>query len=216
MGDKAILASIIEYYSIKYKNIEIAVSSLYPFVTQKTLLELGFQKRVKIIYVYSLAFLHYCQVSDEVIMGGGPLMGIDTLGIPLVAFQLAKLYHHKRTIFGCGIGPLKQKKHIKYVKKILLLSTKIAVRDSASAKWIQNHIHKKLAIQIVSDPSIAYLKKHYTKNPSKPQKILACFLREWTERVCRSNVVEKSLKRKKLFLSLKLPMPLKSSLTNKE
>ena len=88
VGDKAILGSVIQYYKNLYKDCSLIISSIYPFITKRTIKELNVE--AEIVATNSYDFLIKCASSDEIVMGGGPLMSIDALSIPLWAFKVGK------------------------------------------------------------------------------------------------------------------------------
>ena len=152
VGDKAILGGILSHY--QNLPVKLIVASLYPFVTLQTLKELGVQADV--VNTHSWQFIKYSAVSDEVIMGGGPLMDLEQLSIPLLAFSIAKGFHRKRIVWGCGLGPLTQSKYLDAVKKILALATDVKLRDRDSVVWAQDLTGRK-DIVLIDDPAKEYV-----------------------------------------------------------
>lgn len=185
VGDKAILGQIIDdMYDIYGHNISIIVSSLFPIITRRTLNELNVTENYKVVNVYSEEFISYIKGSDLVIMGGGPLMDIDEVCIPYIAFKLAKKNRKKTIIYGCGLGPLNSDKHISAVKDLLSLSDEIKVRDHKSAKLASEWMSGLEGVEMIGDPAKRYISKFKCRNVEsdsdiKP-KILTCFLRELT------------------------------------
>lgn len=181
-GDKAILGDIIRRLKGANPKTRIAVASLYPFVTKRTLYELGVED-VRIIKTYSMEYLDACRTSDAVIMGGGPLMGMEPLGFVLTAFSVGRRTNVPCIIEGCGIGPLRAEEHILAVKEILRLSTNIRVRDEASLSWVTEETGRKDAV-CAGDPAANFVKDWKKKNPGKLKAekgdYVACFLREIT------------------------------------
>lgn len=182
VGDKAILGGIFNFYKNKYNNnVAFYISSIYPFVTEKTIKELN-QPGSKVIPFNSFDFAKYAAKADEVVMGGGPLMDLELLAIPLWAFKIAKLFGKKTVIFGCGLGPLKNTKYINAVQQILMLSDEIKLRDSKSVEYAKSILKINRNDIVNSGDSatdyIISIEKNYENIPKKP--ILACFLREWT------------------------------------
>lgn len=180
VGDKAILGGIINYYQNKLGyDINIKISSLYPCVTLNTTKEL--KVKAEVVPVYSYDFIKTSANSEYIIMGGGPLMDLDVLFIPLIAFSIGKATHAKNIIHGCGIGTLNKEKHIFQVKKILSLSSEASFRDKTSTLYAKEKFNYNFA-EYVNDPSIDYLKilqNSLNFNNLKRENILACFLREW-------------------------------------
>ncbi|KZL90192.1 polysaccharide pyruvyl transferase family protein [Clostridium magnum] len=179
VGDKAILGGIIDHYKNKYKDIKIYVSSLYPFITERTLYELNVDAVV--VPVYCEEFYKYSSISSEVIVGGGPLMELEELALIEWAFKLAKDNHNTTTVYGCGIGPLYSDSKIGAVKEILKLADNIYLRDDKSIEFAKSLGFDDKSLKNIGDPSIKYIKKVSEETKAmKEDKKLSCFLRELT------------------------------------
>ncbi len=180
-GDKAILGNIASRLLAANKNTKITIASIFPFVTKRTLSELGID--AAIVKTYSEKYLHACENADVVIMGGGPLMGMEPLGFVLEAFLTARKFNIPAVVEGCGIGPLSQKAHIAAVKEILRLSTAIRVRDTTSLAWVIGETGRNDAV-CTGDPAVGFVEDWKNRNPkhldASKQNHFACFLRELT------------------------------------
>ena len=198
VGDKAILGGIVEYYKQQFRDkFKLSISSIYPLVTRKTIEELGILAEV--IPYYSRKYIETAASYDVTVMGGGPLMEMNALAIPLNAFRIAKRHKKERVIFGCGIGPLYNQYFIKKVKKILRLATSIKLRDTASAN-IAKEFSPNQSIEMIGDPAKAYLQEKFIKNNVENKKpILACFLREWSHEYARNKSKNEYLEMRKNF-----------------
>jgi MoaA/NifB/PqqE/SkfB family radical SAM enzyme/polysaccharide pyruvyl transferase WcaK-like protein len=204
VGDKAILAGIISELKEKNKDIGFIVTSLFVPITSRTISELGFNN-VIVIPVYSIEFIEYLKGSDTIIMGGGPLMDLDELALPLISFKIGKYYNKTNIVFGCGIGPLYIKKNKKAVKDIISLADEIMLRDENSRKEVLKWTNNSKEIKLISDPAKKYIISIANSSEITPIKstIMKCFLREWTPEYCRELSTENFLKKKKeLELSL--------------
>lgn len=177
VGDKAILGGIINDYKARYPDAEFAVTSLYPFLTERTLRELNIDAAV--VPVYSPKFLKACASCDEVVMGGGPLMDIGELGVILTAFTIAASKGRRRTVYGCGVGPLNGVFCIDAVRRILNLADRVTLRDRASVEYAKQ-LTGRQDIACVGDPAGGYVlvRKQALPMPDK-RPLLACFLRQW-------------------------------------
>jgi len=111
-------------------------------------------------------------------MGGGPLMDIEDLAIPLHAFRLAKKYGKRTIVYGCGLGPLLKQRSNEAVKSILLNSDEIKLRDNKSIDYAKNKLGITSDISLSGDPAKVYLRRYPIKTSNS--KILRCYLREWT------------------------------------
>jgi len=180
VGDKAILGQIISDLHQKYQNVRILVTSAYPFVTKRTLKELKAYD-VQVVELFNSQALEWAVLADETIMGGGPLMEMEWLSIPLWLFSFAKRHVRKTVVWGCGIGPLYTKKAIDAVVGILKLADKITLRDSASADWAMVHSDRR-DLTVIEDPAIPYIRSRYKAERQECKNgELACFLRELTQ-----------------------------------
>lgn len=201
IGDKAIVGDIIKRLKIENPRIKITIASLYPFVTIRTLYELG-EEDIEIVKTYSQEYIKACQSSDVVIMGGGPLMGMEPLGFVLTAFTEARKVNIPCIIEGCGIGPLSKSEHIFAVKEIIRLSSQIRIRDKASIKWINRNTSRLDAI-CTGDPAARYVEqwKNEALNGKKfvKERYFACFLREITLEYANCKSHNSFLKFKKRF-----------------
>ena len=178
VGDKAILKGIIDDYLQKYGyNINIWISSLFPFVTERTIKELAIDARI--IPVYNQLFFECAAKANEVIVGGGPLMEIQELSLILWAFHISKKNGNHNLIYGCGIGPLHTDEGIQAVKEILEMSDEIWLRDTKSLEIAKKIMNIKKPICTVLDPSILYIRKIQAKiSPQKINYKVSFFLRE--------------------------------------
>ena len=181
-GDKAILGGIYKKIKKEFPKHKIIISSLNPLITNKTIKELKIN--AEIINVYSYKFIRYSSISDIVIMGGGPLMDIEALWIPLWAFKLAKKKKRRTIIFGCGLGPLYMERYKKVVKEILCLADDIWLRDNESLIYAKSILENANSIKVIKDPAIPFIKSLKKNNEIRQQKYLSCFLREWTFEYC--------------------------------
>jgi MoaA/NifB/PqqE/SkfB family radical SAM enzyme/polysaccharide pyruvyl transferase WcaK-like protein len=177
VGDKAILGGIIDQLNEKYEyNYHLVIASIYPFITERTVKELKIN--AQIIETYTADLINYSKSSDVVIMGGGPLMDLEDLAIPLRAFQHAKKSGKKTIIYGCGLGPLTKPKYINAVKEILNLADEIKLRDNKSISMAHNQFQIKKEIALSGDPAKVYLQR-YAQQPTSGSSILRCYLRGW-------------------------------------
>lgn len=178
VGDKAILAGIVDYYKLEFNNeVEFVIGSLYPFITKRTCYELSINATVVSTKTFEL--LAYAKSSDIIVMGGGPLMDLNELYVPLLGFKVAKAYRKKTVVFGCGIGPLKFEKFEAAVKDILMHSDEIKLRDQKSIEIAKSYGITS-EIEFFGDPAIRYLKAISDTLAEEKENIITCYLRDWT------------------------------------
>lgn len=175
VGDKAILASIINDYKAKYgDNVHFTVASIYPFISVRTREELG--ENFDIVASFSRDFVDACASADEVVMGGGPLMDLEELSIPLWAFYIGKKHGAKTIVYGCGLGPLAKKRYQDTVQKILSLADTVMLRDEKSQKLAQD-LRPALSSTVVDDPAKKFVARYRNSESTREPK-LALFLRD--------------------------------------
>jgi len=175
VGDKAILKGIVDYYRSK-GDFTFAISSLYPFITERTIYELNIEASV--IPVYSEKFFQYSASSYIICVGGGPLMELEELSLIMWAFKTAKRHNKKTHIFGCGIGPLYTDEKKNAVKEILTLADTIELRDKKS-KELALEMYPLCDISVIPDPSVKVISEQKIIS-TKKNSILACYFRELT------------------------------------
>ncbi|MEY8211141.1 MAG: polysaccharide pyruvyl transferase family protein [Gammaproteobacteria bacterium] len=141
IGDRAILAGLISFFSKSFKSFEIKLGSLYPFFSERTLNEdCAFYKEITgkgyDIKIFNSKkpkeLVNAIKNSDLIVMGGGPLMDLNELFMVEYAFKKAKKLGVKTALLGCGVGPLFNKKYRKSVLEISLHSDIHILRDSQS------------------------------------------------------------------------------------
>ncbi|MCD4675271.1 MAG: polysaccharide pyruvyl transferase family protein [Desulfobacula sp.] len=183
LGDKAILGGIIDNLiqaGISLKNITIA--SLNVNYTRLTLHQMQLTD-VKVIDSYKLKSSHkMIDSQDAFIFGGGPLCDIEPLVDMYTIFRKSKSYGKLNIIYSCGIGPLKLKRYIKTLNKILDISDIVFFRDRYTIDKYTKVVPalKQHRNKIFVDPAVAWIKNNYT-NVNKIQKneyIMVC-IREW-------------------------------------
>lgn len=168
LGDRAILEGIIKILEQVEKQNNIFLGSLYPFFSERTLLEeKPFMERMEIQSSITLfdersgsELRKYIRYSDLVIMGGGPLMDILEVDIIDAAFSYAKKLKKQTGVIGCGIGPLNRKEYRKSVYNILKNSDISIFRDSnslISARTLNQEFGKAInedTLYFSSDPAV--------------------------------------------------------------
>lgn len=178
VGDKAILGGIINHYQKKFgSGVEFIIGSLYPFITIRTCEELNIT--AKVVSTKTMDLIRYSKSSNEVVMGGGPLMDLEVLFVPYLGFKIAKLYNKKTTVFGCGIGPLKYEKYSKVVNEILKLADDVKLRDRKSIA-IYEAFNFKTEAEFFGDPAKGFVLSRSKAINVEKEKVLSCFLRDWT------------------------------------
>lgn len=99
VGDRAILAGLFSFFNKSFSHFEIQLGSLYPFFTERTLLEdygfynVAIKKNLEVSIFDSTKPKELDKAiakSDLILMGGGPLMDLSQLYMIEYAFKRAK------------------------------------------------------------------------------------------------------------------------------
>lgn len=208
VGDKAILLGIIKSLRSELGDFDLTVASINPFLTKQTLFELGVSGRV--IGTDDIELIRFAKFCDKVIMGGGPLMGLNELYIPLVSFYVAHYCRKTAIVHGCGIGPFKLDSHKKAVGQILKYASRILLRDSDSVKYAKEEFN--CSGELSGDPAQIVLREIATernKNGRTSKKVMACFLREWTWEYDQNSSSEFEFREKRKHFELGLAKKIK-------
>lgn len=142
IGDRAILAGLLNVMSDVFPSLSIRVGSLYPVLTERTLLEdeefyqeLANGKLEEISVFDSRSpwqLSRHIKNSDLLIVGGGPLMDIAEMGMLEYAFTKARSCHIRSLLLGCGWGPLTKKTMIHTALNLVKMAVGCVFRDSTS------------------------------------------------------------------------------------
>lgn len=194
IGDRAILAGLISFFSKSYETFEIKLGSLYPFFSERTLNEdYSFYKKITTkdikIDIFnskdSYALTSAIKESDLVVMGGGPLMDLDELFMVEYAFKKAKKLGKKTALLGCGVGPLFNKKYRKSVLNISQSSDITILRDKKSIDNLEE-IYKEYnvfldsaKIQSSYDPAVEAVLEYNKHHKEEKEEYIAINLREF-------------------------------------
>ena len=170
IGDRAVLAGILNMILRQGEVDEIFLGSLFPFFTERTLFEdrsfwknvLRMDPRVSIFDSRMSGELEaHINRSDLVVVGGGPLLHIDPMYMLAYAFKYAKRKGVKTIIMGSGVGPIFKKKFKKILVQLFQFSDRVILRDPVSLENIRE-IYEELGqpldetnISVSVDPAIA-------------------------------------------------------------
>lgn len=180
LGDKAILAGIINVLKEINPNTHFTISSYVPYHTEETMLSIS-TKSYDVIGKKFKEKVKKMKKSQVVIFGGGPLMDIEDVNDVLFEFILAKILRKKTVVFGAGIGPIKDLRLKTIIKRIFQLSDVIVLRDEkGSLKY--NELIDGLDYKIIIDPSVVYLRQKLDSQTSD-EYVLMC-IRDWPEVYC--------------------------------
>jgi polysaccharide pyruvyl transferase WcaK-like protein len=146
IGDRAILAGLLKIFEEAFGSFEITLASLFPFFSERTIKEDDSFYRdilreipdVKIVDSRNFAVMRRNIVkSDLIIMGGGPLMDLETLYLIEYVFKKAQKSAKRTALLGCGVGPLFKEKYHKAVLNIFQNTDLAVLRDVKSLENIE-------------------------------------------------------------------------------
>lgn len=180
LGDKAILAGIVNTLKEEVENIDIVLVSLYPYVSEMTRSQMRELNGIHIVDAkkgVSLAAL-----ADLIVLGGGPLMAINETAEILAIFKKAKDAGKKTLIAGCGVGPLGDGWVNKNIIEILRNSDARIYRDEKS-KITAKSLGLDVSLDLVAeDPAFTWLESIEQDLNDKPikneEKVLLLGLRD--------------------------------------
>lgn len=147
IGDRAILAGLLSFFTRAFGAFEIKLGSLFPFFSERTIHEDHefweelCRHNIKIELFnsrHSKELDRAISESDFVAMGGGPLMDMHDLYMIEYAFKRARKLGKKTALLGCGVGPLYGKSYRKSVLEIAKNSDLIILRDSLSKDYLRD------------------------------------------------------------------------------
>jgi len=172
LGDVAILDGILSVLKDVSENCEVLLGSLHPFFCERTLYEekTVFAKtapNVKIKIFDSLCLHDRKKAvgsSDLVVVGGGPLMGLEALHMIKNCFLIAQKKHIPTMILGCGVGPLHQKKYVELVDEIVQLTDYVSFRDKLSCNSAKTLFKAKKEYFNLGDPAVISIEQYKKEN----------------------------------------------------
>ncbi|NPV38358.1 hypothetical protein BREVNS_0806 [Brevinematales bacterium NS] len=212
IGDRAIVAGLISFFKKSFGDFEIQLGSLYPFFSQRTIVEdYDFYKEIisKDIKISifdskdSRQLDNAIRCSDIVIMGGGPLMDLDELFMIEYAFKKARKLAKKTALLGCGVGPLFKKKYWKSVLEIVEHSDLVILRDSLSKERLKYFCKEEgkffdyAFIKTSYDPAVESVLEFGKRNIPVPQEYVAINLRKFPSEYIQGkdcNDIDRNLK----------------------
>lgn len=200
IGDRAILAGMFNIFSEKYSDYIISLGSIYPFYTEKTIIEdyIFFKECAKYnnlkIYIFDERkrdeLEKAIKKSDFIVIGGGPLLDEYSIFMLEYAFKYAKSKNKKTMIFGCGIGPLNKRRFQKSCINIINKSDSSVFRDSKSIETYFNLVNKNKNKNIITsslDPACFALEYFKQNNKIEIDKnLISVSIRDFPK-VCEYN-----------------------------
>jgi polysaccharide pyruvyl transferase WcaK-like protein len=149
IGDRAILAGLLDVMGEAFPSLNVRIGSLYPFFTERTLLEdEGFYRgaahgRLGEVSVFDSRCPRQLKKgvrsADLLVVGGGPLMDLEVLSMLEYAFVQAKAHRVKTALLGCGWGPLCDSRAIKSAIRLVEMADCSVFRDQTSVEQCRRH-----------------------------------------------------------------------------
>lgn len=182
LGDKGILGGVLQALREHLGTIDVALVSLFPYVSEMTRRQMDELKGVRV--VSREEGVQLAAQADLVVFGGGPLMAIDETAEMLAIFETAKNAGRRTLIAGCGVGPLGAEWHDEAIGKILQLADVRIYRDEKSRGIAANLGVDVRADLVAEDPAFTWLATqrealNLTKKPDDPGKVLLLGLRDF-------------------------------------
>ncbi len=173
LGDRAILDGILYLLSkSKLEVNDVTLASLYPFFTQRTMLEdenfyknnSGIRSITIVDELDRAKTKSLILKQDIVVMGGGPVMGIGQLSLISEYFSFAKKKNITTILFGVGLGPLASNYYVHEAEILLRNSDYIWFRDHSSGELAQKLYGSKFHFQCIGDPAIISAVNYQRRN----------------------------------------------------
>lgn len=190
IGDRAILAGLFHVFQKVYGNFSIRLGSLYPFYTNRTLIEdidfykyCSSNKNLNILVFDSqnpFELSKHISESQLLVVGGGPLMDLREMHMLDFAFSYARRHKIRTALLGCGWGPLKDRETIEIACRLINTSSLTIFRDETSVDQFRKHSSSEKEVYGLIDPaffaSLVFLHKH--KEYKRREDYIACNFRD--------------------------------------
>lgn len=183
LGDKAILAGIVESLKASLQQPRFALVSLHPYVSEMTRSQMPELAGIEIATPAQGVAL--ARSADLVVFGGGPLMALGVLAEMEAIFQVAKAHGAKTMIAGCGVGPLGHDWHNQSIRRILELSDLRIYRDQRSRELAAGLGVDTQADAVAEDPAFSWLLSQAetpAKQAAQSRQVLLLGLRDFPYR----------------------------------
>lgn len=180
LGDKAILASIVENIRRMTEQRPIKIISLQPPVTRLTLAEIPEIGNAEVISTTDA--LRDIGSSSAIIFGGGPLMAVRELAEMEALFLRAKTLRIPRVIAGCGVGPVGGRAYRAAIRSILSAASSRIFRDRQSLQAAASLGVDVAHDHVAEDPAFGWVSGYRSANlvasAGRPPTV-ALGLRDW-------------------------------------
>lgn len=130
LGDKAILAGVVNTLRQSLGTTSICLASLHPYISKATVAEMPELAGTEVVDIAEA--LQRIDSVDLVVFGGGPVMAIKNLADMMAIFETAAAHKTPTVLAGCGVGPLGSKYQNRIIKRLLMLASVRIYRDTKS------------------------------------------------------------------------------------
>lgn len=167
LGDKAILGGVLQALRTCMGTLDVALVSLYPYVSEMTRRQMDELKGVRIVDREN--GLQLAGSAELVVFGGGPLMAIDELADMQAIFQKARNHGARTLVAGCGVGPTGAPWYNQSLRAILSLADMRIYRDDKSRGLAQGLGIDTNRDLVAEDPAFTWLARQSPEaSPAQP------------------------------------------------
>jgi len=200
LGDKAILAGLIDNLRSINKEMNIVVSSISPYYTEETLCQIDGSNDHTVIRKNIIDTFRAIVRSEAVIFGGGPFMDMEQMNDVLFTFLMARALGKRTIAYGCGLGPLHAKRMKLITRYILMLAGLTIFRGEKSVLKHSDMLFD-LRYFVGTDLSITYLLRQGEYDPGKSGDApVLVAIRDWPVIYCDNK--DKYVEIKQRFLDV--------------
>ncbi|HKX78528.1 MAG TPA: polysaccharide pyruvyl transferase family protein [Novosphingobium sp.] len=178
LGDKAILAGVIETLRALIGPVEVTVASLHSYISEMTRMQMPELAGSAIVDIPGAIAAAGDQ--DLVVFGGGPIMAIHELADMEAIFAAAKKAGVSTLVAGCGVGPIGAPAFQTQIGRVLALADARVYRDAKSLKAASELGIDTSADAVAEDPAFTWLAAQPRPVPAaRDGKVLMLGLRDF-------------------------------------
>lgn len=180
LGDKAILAGVIDAVSASLGPVEVTVASLHPYVSQMTRAQMPELSGSSIATIDEAIAIAGSQ--DLVAFGGGPIMAIHELADMEAILAAARRGGARTLIAGCGVGPIGTRAFQQQIARVLALGDARVYRDAKSMRVAASLGIDTQSDKVAEDPAFTWLSSVAPEHPvrqSGDDQVLLLGLRDF-------------------------------------
>lgn len=183
LGDKTILAGVIQALRSRFTEISLQIASLEPYITKITVAQLPELTGATVVDIRTAVKL--APDADLVVFAGGPVMAVRSLADMLAILDRAAQHRVPALLAGCGVGPLGSRYQNRMIRRLLNLASVRIYRDSQS-----RNIAAELGVDtgsdlVAEDPAFTWITSRSSVNTPREdhehahESRILLGLREW-------------------------------------